>query len=112
MKLITAIIRPQQFSDVKEALEREGVRGLTVSDVAGYGCQHGHAEVYRGVRQTSQLVQKIRLDLVVRNTEADAMVDAIVQAAHTGNVGDGKVWVLPIDSVTRVRTGESDAAAL
>lgn len=113
MKLITAIIRPQKFDDVCAALDGcLGIHGLTVSDVAGYGRQRGHVEVYRGVAESSCLVQKTRLDMVVVDAASDAVVKAIVEAARTGEVGDGKVWVLPIDAVTRVRTGECDAEAI
>ena len=112
MKLVTAIIKPFKLDDVKSALEAFGVQGMTVSEASGYGRQRGHTEVYRGAEYTVDLVPKVRLEVLVEDSEADGVVDAIVKAAQTGRIGDGKVWVAPIDSVVRVRTGEKGADAL
>jgi nitrogen regulatory protein P-II 1 len=112
MKLITAIIKPFKLDDVKSAMEAQGVHGLTVSEVSGFGRQKGHTEVYRGAEYTVDLVPKVRLEVVVEDDTVDAIVDAIVAAAKTGKIGDGKVWVSPIDSIVRVRTGERGSEAL
>lgn len=112
MKLITAIIKPFKLEDVKTALENRGVHGLTVSEVSGYGRQKGHTEVYRGAEYTVDLVPKVRIEIVVEDDAADGLVDVIVAAAQTGKIGDGKVWVSPIETIVRVRTGERGADAL
>ncbi|WEV67274.1 P-II family nitrogen regulator [Bifidobacterium sp. ESL0769] len=112
MKLITAIIQPQKFDEVKEALAAAGVEGMTVSEVNGCGEQHGYTEVYRGASYSVNLIPKIRVEVAVRDADADPLVDIIVKTARSGNIGDGKVWVLPLDSVTRVRTGETDVDAI
>lgn len=112
MKLITAIIKPFKLEDVKNAVEGRGVHGLTVSEASGYGRQRGHTEVYRGAEYTVDLVPKVRLEIVVDDAVVDEVVDAIVSAAQTGKIGDGKVWVLPVESVVRVRTGERGSEAL
>ncbi len=112
MKLITAIIKPFKLEDVKSALEGRGVHGLTVSEASGYGRQKGHTEVYRGAEYTVDLVPKVRLEVVVEDDVADTVVDAIVGAAQTGKIGDGKVWVIPVESIVRVRTGERGSEAL
>lgn len=112
MKLVTAIIKPFKLEDVKSALEGQGVHGLTVSEVSGFGRQKGHTEVYRGAEYTVDLVPKVRIEIVVEDAAADGIVDAIVAAAQTGKIGDGKVWVSPVDSIVRVRTGERGAEAL
>ncbi|WEV69533.1 P-II family nitrogen regulator [Bifidobacterium sp. ESL0775] len=112
MKLITAIIQPQKFDEVKEALAAAGVEGMTVSEVNGCGEQHGYTEVYRGASYSVNLIPKIRVEVAVRDADAAPLVDIIVKTARTGNIGDGKVWVLPLDSVTRVRTGETDVDAI
>ena len=112
MKLITAVIKPHKWDEVREALEAFGVTGMTVSEVSGYGRQKGHTEVYRGAEYDIALVPKIRIEIVVPDDEAQVVVDAIVRSAASGRIGDGKVWVQPVDSVVRVRTGESDEAAL
>lgn len=112
MKLITAIIKPFKLEDVKSALEGRGVQGLTVSEVSGFGRQKGHTEVYRGAEYTVDLVPKVRIEIVAEDSAADGIVDAIVAAAQTGKIGDGKVWVSPVDSIVRVRTGERGAEAL
>ncbi|WEV63905.1 P-II family nitrogen regulator [Bifidobacterium sp. ESL0732] len=112
MKLITAIIQPQKFDEVKEALAAAGVEGMTVSEVNGCGEQHGYTEVYRGASYSVNLIPKIRVEVAVRDADAQPLVDIIVKTARTGTIGDGKVWVVPLDSVTRVRTGERDADAI
>jgi nitrogen regulatory protein P-II 1 len=112
MKLVTAIIKPFKLDDVKEALEAAGVHGLTVSEVQGYGRQKGHTEVYRGAEYTVAFVPKIRIDLVIDDGVATAVVDAIVASAATGEIGDGKVWVTKVDEIVRVRTGERGADAV
>ena len=105
MKLVTAIVKPFVLEDVKGALEQIGVLGMTVSEVQGYGRQKGHTEVYRGAEYSVDFVPKVRVEVVADDTLADKVVDAIVESARTGKIGDGKVWVTPVDSVIRVRTG-------
>ncbi len=112
MKLVTAIIKPFKLDDVKAALEVLGVQGITVSEVQGFGRQKGHTEVYRGAEYTVDLVPKVRVEVLVDSTDADKTVDAIVEAARTSKIGDGKVWVTSLDTVVRVRTGERDADAI
>ncbi len=112
MKLITAIIKPFKLEDVKNALEAAGIHGLTVSEASGFGRQRGHTEVYRGAEYTVDLVPKVRIEVVVDDVDADRVVDAIVGAAQTGRIGDGKVWVSSVESVVRVRTGERGPDAL
>jgi nitrogen regulatory protein P-II 1 len=112
VKLVTAIVKPFKLEDVKAALETLGVLGLTVSEVRGYGRQKGHTEVYRGAEYTVDLVPKIRLEVLVDDLDADKVVDTVMEAARTGKIGDGKVWVTPVDAVVRVRTGERGADAL
>lgn len=112
MKLITAVIKPFKLDDVKEALKAAGAPGMTVSEAQGYGRQRGHTEVYRGAEYTVDFVPKVRVEVLVDDAVAGQIVDAIVNAARTDKIGDGKVWVTPIDSVTRVRTGEAGPDAL
>ena len=112
MKLVTAVIKPHKWEDVREALETFGVAGMTVSEVSGYGRQKGHTEVYRGAEYDIALVPKIRLEIVVEDADVDDVVEIIVKTAQTGRIGDGKVWVVPVESVVRVRTGDRDEAAL
>ena len=112
MRLVTAIVKPFKLDDVKSALETLGVLGLTVSEVRGYGRQKGHTEVYRGAEYTVDLVPKVRVEVLVDDLDADKVVDTVVEAARTGKIGDGKVWVTPVDGVVRVRTGERGADAL
>jgi nitrogen regulatory protein P-II 1 len=112
MKLVTAIIKPFKLDEVKDALEAAGVLGLTVSEASGFGRQRGHTEVYRGAEYAVDLVPKIRVEVVVDGDDAEAVVEAIVKAAQTGRIGDGKVWVVPVESVTRVRTGDKGPDAL
>jgi nitrogen regulatory protein P-II 1 len=112
VKLVTAIVKPFKLDDVKSALETLGVLGLTVSEVRGYGRQKGHTEVYRGAEYTVDLVPKVRLEVLVDDLDADKVVETVSEAARTGKIGDGKVWVTSVDSVVRVRTGERGADAL
>jgi nitrogen regulatory protein P-II 1 len=112
MKLVTAIVKPFVLEDVKGALEQLGILGMTVSEVQGYGRQKGHTEVYRGAEYSVDFVPKVRVEVVADDTLADKVVDAIVESARTGKIGDGKVWVTPVESVIRVRTGERGADAI
>lgn len=112
MKLVTAVIKPHKWEAVRVALETAGVNGMTVSEVSGYGRQKGHKEVYRGAEYDVTLVPKLRLEIVVADGDVDAIVEAVLAAAATGQIGDGKIWVSPVDSVVRVRTGERDEGAL
>jgi nitrogen regulatory protein P-II 1 len=112
MKLVTAVIKPHKWDEVRSALEAVGVTGMTVSEVSGYGRQKGHTEVYRGAEYDIALVPKVRLEIVVEENDASEVLDTIVRAAHTGRIGDGKVWVTSVDKVVRVRTGDQDEAAI
>ena len=112
MKLVTAIIKPFKLDDVKTALEAVGIQGMTVSEASGFGRQGGHTEVYRGAEYTVSLIPKVRIEVVVDDGEVDAVVDAIVNGAKTGKIGDGKVWVTPVDEIVRVRTDERGVDAL
>ena len=112
MKLVTAVIKPHKLDEVKSALESFGVQGLTVSEASGYGRQKGHTEVYRGAEYTVDLVPKVRGEVLVDDADAVDVVDVVVKAAQTGRIGDGKVWVVPIEDVVRVRTGEHGADAI
>jgi nitrogen regulatory protein P-II 1 len=112
MKQITAVVKPFKLDDVKAALEVLGVQGLTVSEVQGFGRQRGHTEVYRGAEYTVDLVPKVRVDILVDDFDADKVVDSVVEAARTGKIGDGKVWVTPVDTLVRVRTGERGGDAI
>ena len=112
MKLIVGIIKPFKVDDVKEALKGLGVQGVTVSDVQGFGRQRGHTEVYRGAEYTIDFVPKVRLDIIVDDDDVDRVVEGMIQAARTGKIGDGKVWVQPIDEIWRIRTGEIGPDAL
>jgi len=112
MKLITAIIKPQKLDAVKEALVSQGITGMTVSEAKGFGRQHGLTEVYRGTQYKVDLIPKIRLEVLVSSKVADKAIEIIVNAARTGSIGDGKVWATAVDSVTRVRTGESGEEAI
>jgi nitrogen regulatory protein P-II 1 len=112
MRLVTAVIKPFKLEDVKSALELLGIDGLTVSEVQGFGRQKGHTEVYRGAEYTVDLVPKVRVEVLVDDLQAEKVVASIVEASRTGKIGDGKVWVTPLDAVVRVRTGERDADAI
>ncbi len=106
MKLVTAIVKPFKVGDVREALGAIGVRGLTVSDAQGYGRQGGHTEVYRGAEYQIDFVPKVRIEVVVTDDMVDSVLDTLVAAARTGKIGDGKIWVLTVDELVRVRTDE------
>ncbi len=112
MKLVTAVIKPHKLGDVRGALETFGVTGMTVSEASGYGRQKGHTEVYRGAEYEVDLVPKVRLEIVVDDADAADVLDVLVKAASTGKIGDGKVWLVPVEAVVRVRTGERDSEAL
>jgi len=112
MKLITAIVKPFTLDDVKTSLEDAGVLGMTVSEIQGYGRQKGHTEVYRGAEYSVDFVPKVRIEVVVDDSVVDKVVDSIVRSARTGKIGDGKVWVSPVETIVRVRTGERGTDAL
>jgi nitrogen regulatory protein P-II 1 len=112
MRLVTGIVQPHRLDDVKAALEAAGVRGMTVSEASGYGRQKGHTEVYRGAEYTVDLVPKVRIEVLVDDADAAAVTEAVVRAAQTGRIGDGKVWTVPVEDVVRVRTGEHGPGAL
>ena len=112
MKLVTAVVKPHKWEDVRAGLEAVGVTGMTVSEVSGYGRQKGHTEVYRGAEYDIALVPKVRIEIVVDDADAEDVVGVLVKSAQTGRIGDGKVWVVPVESVARVRTGERDLQAL
>ena len=112
MKLVTAIVKPFTLEDVKSALERIGVLGMTVSEVQGFGRQKGHTEIYRGAEYSVDFVPKIRVEVVVDEAQVEKTIDAVVEAARTGKIGDGKVWVTSVDTIIRVRTGERGLDAL
>ncbi|MBU3645690.1 MAG: P-II family nitrogen regulator [Candidatus Nanopelagicaceae bacterium] len=112
MKLITAIIKPGKFDEVKSALRSAGVKGMTVSEVSGVGRQGGHVEVYRGAEFPIDLIQKVRLEILTEDKDVDAIINLIVKTASTGSIGDGKVWTTSVDNVVRVRTGETGETAI
>ena len=112
MKLITAIIKPFKLDDAKEALRGIGVNGMTVAEAQGFGRQRGHTEVYRGTEYTVDFVPKVRVEVLVDDSEVERVATAIVNAARTDKIGDGKVWVTPVEQVIRIRTGEMGSDAL
>lgn len=112
MKLITAILQPTVLNDVQVELARHGIAGMTVSECSGYGRQHGHREVYRGAEFTIDFVTKAKLEILVSDAAADAIIDVIINSARTGEVGDGKVWSTTVDDAVRIRTGERGEAAI
>jgi nitrogen regulatory protein P-II 1 len=112
MKLITAIVKPFKLDEVKNALQAFGVHGITVTEASGYGRQRGHTEVYRGAEYTVDLVPKLRIEVLCEDDDAEDLVEVVVKAAVTGKIGDGKVWVTPVEEVVRVRTGERGGSAL
>ena len=112
MKLVTAIIKPHKLDEVKEALRGAGVAGLTVSEVRGYGRQLGHTEIYRGAEYTVEFVPKVKLEILASDSTVDAVIDAVVGVARSGEVGDGKVFVTEVGRVVRIRTGETDDEAI
>jgi nitrogen regulatory protein P-II 1 len=112
VKLVVAVVKPFKLDEVKDVLKDLGVQGLTVTEVQGFGRQRGHTEVYRGAEYTIDLVPKVRIEVVVNDSDVSDVVEAIVSAARTGKIGDGKVWVLALEDVVRVRTGERGSEAL
>jgi len=112
MKLITALIKPFKLEEVKEAITAIGVSGITITESKGFGRQRGHTEVYRGAEYQVEFVPKIRIEVLTDDDEARRVADAIVNAARTGKIGDGKVWISPVDAIIRVRTGEMDHDAI
>jgi nitrogen regulatory protein P-II 1 len=112
VKLITAVIKPFKLDEVKAAVEGLGIKGITVTDARGFGRQAGHTEVYRGAEYEIAFVPKVRLEIVVDDADADRVVDTLMETARTGKIGDGKIWVLPVDNAYRIRTGEAGSDAL
>ena len=112
MKLITAIIKPARVDDIKSALQANGITGMTVSEASGFGRQKGHKEIYRGAEYTVDLIPKVRIEVLVDDEDKDRIVDLIVTTAQSGSIGDGKVWVTPVETVVRVRTNERGSDAL
>ena len=112
MKLVTCIVKPFKIDEVKQALKDAGVQGMTVSEVQGFGRQAGHTEVYRGAEYTVDFVPKVRIEVLVADTDVERVTDAVVAAARTGKIGDGKVWVTAVEQIIRVRTGELDHDAV
>ncbi|HEY3143686.1 MAG TPA: P-II family nitrogen regulator [Acidimicrobiales bacterium] len=112
MKLITAIIKPFKLDEVKTALKNAGIAGMTVTEVQGFGRQSGHTEVYRGAEYTVDFVPKVRVEVLAEAADAESIVEVIIQAARTGKIGDGKIWITEADRVVRIRTGEVDQDAL
>ena len=112
MKLVVAIVKPFKIDDVKAALLALGVQGMTVTDTKGFGRQRGHTEVYRGAEYQIDFVPKERLEVLVGDADVEQVVEGIIEAARTGKIGDGKVWVLPVESVYRIRTGEAGEDAI
>ena len=112
MKQVTAMIKPFKLDDVREALAEVGVQGMTVSEVKGFGRQKGHTEIYRGAEYAVDFLPKVKIDIVLADEMVERAVEAIIQAAHTGKVGDGKVFVSPVEQVVRIRTGETGDAAV
>ena len=112
MKLITAIIKPFKLDDVREALADNGVQGITVTEVKGFGRQKGHTELYRGAEYVVDFLPKVKVEVVVKTDDVDRCVDAIVGAARTGKIGDGKIFVTEVERVVRIRTGDLDDAAV
>jgi nitrogen regulatory protein P-II 2 len=112
MKLVIAVIKPFKLDEVRDALTRIGIQGMTVAEVKGYGRQKGHMEIYRGAEYAVNFLPKVRVEIAVDSARTDQVVDAITGAAKTGQIGDGKIFVTPIEHAVRIRTGETDAAAL
>lgn len=112
MKLITAIIKPFKSDDVRDSLAEIGIQGMTIGEVKGFGRQKGHTELYRGAEYLVDFVPKMKLEIAVRDDQVDAVIDAIISAAGTGTIGDGKIFVLPLEQVVRIRTGETGEDAV
>ena len=112
MKLVTAIVKPFKLDDVKNAVQEFGVQGMTLTEVQGFGRQRGHTEVYRGAEYTIDFVPKVRIEILVDDADTERIVQAVIETARTGKIGDGKVWVVPVESVYRIRTGEAGPDAV
>ncbi|WP_457573078.1 P-II family nitrogen regulator [Desulfolithobacter sp.] len=112
MKKIEAIIKPFKLDDVKEALNGIGIKGMTISEVKGYGRQKGHTEIYRGAEYVVDFLPKIKIEIITDTEQVDKVIETIIEAARTGKIGDGKIFVLPVEKVVRVRTGETDHEAI
>ncbi len=112
MKIVVAIIKPFKLDDVKAAVQDLGIQGLTISEVQGYGRQRGHTEVYRGTEYTIDFVPKVRLEVLCDDHDAVGVAERIIEAARTGKIGDGKVWILPVEGAWRIRTGEAGPDAI
>ena len=112
MKKVEAIVKPFKLDEVKEALGRHGIQGMTVSEVKGFGRQKGHTELYRGAEYVVDFLPKVKVEVVVKDSDAERCIEAIVRAAKTGKIGDGKIFVTPVEQVVRIRTGETDEAAV
>ena len=112
MKKIEAIIKPFKLDDVKEALNGIGIKGMTISEVKGYGRQKGHTEIYRGAEYVVDFLPKIKMEIIVNADQVDQVIETVVEAARTGKIGDGKIFVLPVEQIVRVRTGETDHEAI
>ena len=112
MRLVVAIVKPHRLDEVKEALQDLGVNGLTTTDVEGFGRQRGHTEVYRGAEYRVDFVPKVKVEVLCDDEQVSGVVDAVAKAARTGKIGDGKIWVVPVDQVLRIRTGEMGPDAL
>ena len=112
MKLVTAIIKPFKLDEVREALSEIGVTGLTVTDVKGFGRQKGHTELYRGAEYVVDFLPKVKIEVVVKDDDVERCIEAVVRAAKTGKIGDGKIFVTAVEQVVRIRTGETDEAAV
>jgi nitrogen regulatory protein P-II 1 len=112
MKIVVAIVKPFKLDDVKTAVQEFGVQGMTLTEVQGFGRQRGHTEVYRGAEYTVDFVPKVKLEILVEDADAALVAEKIADAARTGKIGDGKVWILPVEGLTRIRTGEAGSDAL
>jgi nitrogen regulatory protein P-II 1 len=112
MKKIEAIIKPFKLDEVREALSEIGVTGLTVTEVKGFGRQKGHTELYRGAEYVVDFLPKVKIEIVVADENVDTVVDAVIKAAHTGKIGDGKIFIMPVEQIVRIRTGETNEAAI
>jgi nitrogen regulatory protein P-II 1 len=112
MRLVTGVVKPFKLDEVREALKKVGVQGMTIGEVQGFGRQRGHTEVYRGAEYTVDLVPKVRIEVLAEDDDAEGVIEIIVKAARTGKIGDGKVWSVPVETAVRVRTGERGPDAL
>ena len=112
MKLVTAVIKPFKLDEVREALSGIGVQGITVTEVKGFGRQKGHTELYRGAEYVVDFLPKVKVEVVIKDSDVDRCLEAIVKAAKTGKIGDGKIFVTPVEQVVRIRTGETDESAV